>query len=433
GWQGPLDTFNPGGGACVNHTDVALAGTTAHVIATIQNPCENTSSSALHYRTCDLTTGQCGDEQVVYEETAVGMRLLEAYVTLDQDEQPHIVFGRRDVLSAVDEWERRSEIWYARRGSDGITWKRLRLSNSQNSAYRPSITWSWSPTDEQGYVHFVWETHEPPPASGISAVNGRVRYRRCPDDVEQLSGAIDCNNNPDYSGTLLADTHPHPTLVAEGDRVILFWNRCSSFEPNPPCERFSLLYQRSELGGWGFNNIQGNPRSVRSNLETTSTRIEKYHGTDAGTVEYESGLRAAATLNDSGLPVVAWQVKNPEVEHGYTITTTWVVSQTQNTLGWMEPGWSEGTGHDTRVATSIAVPDPAEEAVGLHMVFMKRAGLYEGYQIYYSYFGTELYTTPTPEPTDPGEDPTPTPTVTPIVPSQFSNKAYLPLVMRGAR
>jgi hypothetical protein len=111
----------------------------------------------------------------------------------------------------------------------------------------------------------------------------------------------------------------------------------------------------------------------------------------------------------------------------------------------MEPGWSEGNSYHTVVAPAIAVPDPAEEAVGLHTIFMKRRGLFDAYQVYYSYFGTDLYITPTPEPTDPGEDPTatptatptdspedPTPTATPFDPNQYPERAYLPLVMRGA-
>ncbi len=408
GWQGPLAVFDTSNG-CINHVDVALDGATAHIVATIQKPCVDTTNSSLLYRTCNLTTGECTAEIEVYRETNPQLHLLEAYITLDQYGRPHIVYGRREI--ADDELTAVSEVRYTRQGSGG-TWKHIRLSGESERAYRPTITWSYSPTDAQGYVHFAWETHEALSSGQLEgSINGRTHYRRCPDDAETVAGAINCNNNPDQMG-LPDKTHSRPALAVSGDRVILVWNRCDDVDTNPPCEKFNLLYRRSETTGWGFSE----PIDAISEQDPAYGNLIKYEGTDYESLEYEASLHPALTVNNAGLPVIAWQVKKHGIEGGYTLTTTWVYSQTTSRLYWEDTGWAEGNGYDTRVAASISVPDPIAEPQGLHLVFMQREGLYTPYRIYYSYFGDTQYVTPTP-------------TATPIPEEGLS--IYLPLVARN--
>lgn len=403
GWQGPLAVFDTSNG-CINHTDVAIYGATAHIVATIQEPCVDTTSSSLLYRTCNLTTGECLEEIEIYQETNPQLRLLEAYITLDQYGHPHIVYGRREITG--DELTRVSEVWYTRQGSGG-TWKYIRLSGGSERAYRPTITWSYSPTDVQGYVHFAWETHDPLLTGQLEgSINGKARYRRCPDDAESGGGAIDCNG-PNQTG-LPDSTHSRPALAVSGDRVVLMWNQCDDLNINPPCEKFNLLYRRSEDAGWSFSD----PVDAISEQHPVYGNPIKYEGTDYESLEYEASLRPALTVNNAGLPVIAWQTKK---EYGYTLTTTWACSQTTSHLYWEDTGWTEGNGYDTRVAASISVPDPSAEPQGLHLVFMQREGLYTPYRVYYSYFGDAQYVTPTP-------------TATPIPEEGLS--IYLPLVAR---
>ncbi len=412
GWQGPVALSAPVSGGCVNHVDVAVQGTTAHVVLTAQTPCENTTSSAVHYTTCDLLADTCQSLSKIVETTTTGRRYLEAYVAVDDAGGPHIVYSHRDVLSAVDDWERVSEIWYAR--LDGTTWKQMRLSNPDNSAYQPRIAWAYSPELQHGYVHLVWETHHSP-TEGY----GRVRYRRCPDDVNSASECA--SGNPNHTEALAAQTHPRPALGVSGDRINLFWNYCVDLSPKPTCREFALLYQpidqhwseQQEHGTWSIGDL----KEVRSNRSTNQALLHVYDGTDDDTEEYRYLLRPAVAMNAAGAPVVGWQIQNADYAAGYTISTTWAItlSATTGDYVWEETGWSSGEGYDTRVSPDIALPDPSLESQGLHLVFMRRQGLYDKYQVYYSYFGEDLYEAPTPTP-DSGQD---QPTV------------YLPLICRG--
>ncbi len=407
GWQGPLTVFNPADGDCVNAVAVAVVvTTTAHVVVTVQEPCGSaTSSSSVRHRTCDLTTGTCSTADLIYREKSADIRLLNVALTLDQGGDPHVVYNRIDVTSTEPDWIRTSQAWYTRRNSSG-DWARLKLGDN---AYHPDITWSYSTADDQGYVHVAWETHELQ-SRNVSDYNGRVRYRRCPDDAETTGGNLDCDDNPNYSSTFLSDTHPRPAIVADGDEVTVFWNRCASLEQNPPCELLALLYERSTNGGWSF----ADPREVRTNQQINS-ETRKYDGTDDENQEYLFSLRPAAVASDDGLPVIAWQIENPD--YGYYITTTLVTSATENTLSWKETGWSEGDGFDLRVNPVVALPPSAQETEGLHLVFMQSEGTNDNSQIYYSYFGNKLYVEPTPTP-DSGEE-------------DNRTYIYLPLIMRN--
>ncbi len=412
GWQGPLEVIQRGGAQnCVNHIDIALSGTTAHLVATVQVPCQNPTESRLVYRTCQLETGTC-DTQTTLHTDSGAHRLLEAYLALDDAGQPHVVYGRRDILAAVPDHERSSQIWYIRPDGAG-TWKApLRLSGT-TGAYAPAIAWAHAPVDDQGYVHVVWEQRLPAAVQGRH--NGRVRYRRCPDDEENAQGALLCSG-PDESG-LPVDTLPRPAIAARGNRVIATWNRCSSIDPNPPCKRFTLLYGRSDAGGWGL--LSTSPREVGTDAMPPNDN-RQYAGTDEAVQEYETLLRSTLLLHGPGLPAVTWQIaqENPYGDIvGYTITTTWASAVLTNTIGWETTEWLEGAGDDTRVMPSIALPDPNEESEGLHQVFMRRSGIYDVYRVYYSYFGSELYVAPTP-------------TRTPL-PEDYRCDIFLPLVLRG--
>jgi hypothetical protein len=409
GWRGPVALESPETGGCINHVDVALRGTTAHLVLTSQAPCENTSKSGVYYTTCDLNTGNCQalSQIVAIDSPGTGVRFLEAYIAVDDANKPHIVYSRRDILHDGDDWERPSQIFYARRDTTGA-WK-TRSFSDEFGAYEPRIAWDRSPSSGgQGYVHVVWESH-------LSEGNdyGRVHYRRCDDNKYLSGGQIDCPaGNPFYVDPVGAKTYPRPAVGVSGDRVTLIWNYCTDIDGNEPCEKFALFYRRSDGTGTNFPAVEA--KEVRTNRGINQP-LHHYDGTDDEEQEYMYLPRPAVEMNAAGAPVVAWQIQDPSLDHVYALSTTWAISASTSIFNWEETGWSSGEGSDTRVSPDIALPDPEREPQGLHMVFMRRRGLYNKFQVYYSYFGTELYATPTPTATPRGED---------------LLKVYLPLVCR---
>ena len=134
---------------------------------------------------------------------------------------------------------------------------------------------------------------------------GDVRYLYC-----EETG--DCGIPLIYPSpiTLLETTYPVPNVAARGDRVILTWNLCADVDNNPPCEKFYLVYARSDSNGSGFSPPREVGTEIEMNFISFSTRY--YDGTDdannqAG--EYATHLNAAVELDPDELPYLVWQMQ----------------------------------------------------------------------------------------------------------------------------
>ena len=438
GWASPFQVFlNAYSTACVNHIDVAVdENNVAHVVATIQEPCdlEETTSTSLHYRACELSGGEatCGEDVTLASEDpqSTGFYLLEAAIAVSADGAPFVVYGRRQIESPLS-----SQVHAAR--PDGDAWVTFPLSNDVK-AYRPALTWALA-SNGTGYVHIVWETHDTPTLA--SWTNGRVQYLRC----TETGG---CGNVRTF---LAAGVYPRPAVAASGapyDRVLIAWNRFDTLNGTAPCEEFGLYYYRSDDNGNSFSN--SNIREVLSERIIDSILYGEATYKSAGTreggeggEEYFSYLRPAAAMDSAGLPVVAWQIPGNTYPYSdtYVITTTRVITwKTTEGLNWQtEDRWlfgeSESTNHYLNPDLALASRD--YDPHGEHVVYMRQEWYNaiggEGYPVYrvaYSYNGTR-YEAPTPSPTaDENLPPTPTATIPPS-PYQSPNTIYLPVVMRA--
>jgi hypothetical protein len=346
---------------------------------------------------------------------------------------PFVVYGRRQVEGALN-----SEVRATALNSNG-TWRTPFLLSSGEKAHRPALAWGRA-SNNQGYVHVVWETHETP-SDEETFTNGRVKYIRCPDSADEKS---DCGST-ERSFSPAAGVYPRPAIAVSGphDRVIIAWNRGDDIEPNPPCEEFGLFYYRSDNNGTTF--LETHTREIISDLPPASFASNTYRSTEdeqgtAETEEYISYLRPAVAMNEQGLPLVAWQavdtdsgIPSPE----YVITTTQAITwYGAGGIAWQEENrWGIGDAIERRINPDIAPASPDYEPTGgIHMVYMKQdvlTDIGERYRIYYSYTGDTLYVEPTPSPTvDEAATSTPTPNPNQNL-YQAPNTIYLPMVLRS--
>jgi len=447
GWATPLQVFlGSASEACVNHVDVAVdSDNVAHVVATIQDPCDlsSTDNTSVHYRACTLSGAEatCSSDTVLASGNPQedGFYLLETAIAVSDDGTPFVVYGRRQI-----EGNLKSEIWATSLSSSESWATPFQLSESTEKAHRPQLDWGRA-SDSQGYVHIVWEMHEPATQQG-AATNGKVRYIRCPEDAANKEA---CGNSEE--SFLSANVYPRPDIAVSGpdDRVVIVWNRYDTYDQNPPCEEFGLYYDRSDNNGDTFKD----PREVISDLDpgALGAATYKYNGTEeeqgtSETEEYISYLRPVVDMDSDGVPVIAWQAAlDTPYEDSYFITTTQAITwKSTEGINWQqEDRWGLGGDPDQRyINPDIAVASPDYEPDGgMHMVYLKPEWVtWDGgaqgahrYRVYYSYHGAEQFVAPTPSPTtDESIIPTATPSPTPNPhPYQSPNQIYLPLVMRA--
>ncbi|HQE92672.1 MAG TPA: Ig-like domain-containing protein [Anaerolineae bacterium] len=375
GWSDPVRLTLPAGygNGCFVHADVALNGPIAHLVTTLWAPCDDVQANSLiAYYTCNLQTGVCSaGTGVTSQAGAENLRFSDARIVLDSQNLPHIVYGRGDHSLA------QGKLFYTRNLGSG--WETpLRISSDTEMSYRPSLAAS------NGRIHIVWENHRDyTDGLGRPRQRGDVRYRYCAE-------AGSCGSIIGYPSptTLDETTYPVPGIAAHGDRVILTWNVCADIDRNPPCEKFYLMYARSNANGTGFLS---QPREVGTETEmqyiNMSTRF--YAGTDdtnneAG--EYATHLNARVELDAGEMPHLVWQMREGA---GYVLTTTHAISATEESFTWAQgESPQSGTGSDNRVYPSLGLT-AVDETWAHHFVYMQtwREGEWNRSQIFYDVAG----------------------------------------------
>ncbi len=234
-WHEPVVLPLPGG-ACAVHTDVSLAGTTAHVVTTYWSPCDaSNADSAIRYYQCNLVAGTCtamGD--AVYQLGFLDRRISEVKVELDGQNRPQVVYtaGQHSLAQG--------DIFYTR--YTGTSWSapiKVSTGPKVDGFFRPALAVS------DGRAHFVWERHR-------NTVEGRsrgdVQYRYC--EVETGVCAPELPISFLYPDEYTDETtYPLPAITARDGHVFIAWNVCADVNTNPPCEEFKLLYARSNDNG----------------------------------------------------------------------------------------------------------------------------------------------------------------------------------------
>jgi hypothetical protein len=353
---------------CYVHADIALDGSTAHIAATIWSPCDETNAdSAIVHYTCDLSNGTCTPATIVTAHLgSEGLRFSDARIVLDSENRPHIVYGQGDHALA------QGKLFYTRKLDS--TWSPPQLiSPSAETAYHPAVAAS------NGRIHIVWQRHRDyVDTLGRLRQRGDVRYLYCEE-------AGDCGNTLIYPSpiTLMETTYPVPNVAARGDRVILTWNVCADVDNNPPCEKFYLVYARSDTNGSGFSQPLEVGTEIQMSLISVSTQY--YAGSDdandpAG--EYATHLNAAVALDPDELPYLVWQMQQDD---GYVLTTTHAISATSQNFTWSQEGmWQFGDGGDNRVYPSLA-STTAGDTQALHVIYMQpwRENQWSRSQVYY--------------------------------------------------
>ncbi len=373
-WSMP-QTLSLPSDACAIHTDVALDGTTAHLAVSYWSPCDAvTANSALRYYTCNLLTGACtSGSDAVYQEGASGKRISDARIVLDTQSRPHIIYAQgTHALTDGDILSTRL---------NGGSWTApviVATGTKIGGFYRPVAAASG------GRIHIAWERHR----NDGNRSRGDVQYRYYNEDTGEF-GTQRTFLYPDAS--LDETTYPLPALAARDGTVLLVWNVCADVNINFPCEKFYLLYVRSNDNGLSW--VQ--PKEVGTEIPVTmiNMSLKHYAGSDAQSVvsEYASHTRPVVALDHQGLPRLTWQVK---IDSGYALTTTYVVSRTDQYYSWVPTTtWQVGAGGDVRIAPAIVLPGPAMDANGFHFIYMRAwmqqvgGQQYSRSQIYYDYYG----------------------------------------------
>lgn len=390
-WQGPVRLPLPTLTACAVHADIALSGSTGHVAVSYWDNCTNQNTdSRVRYYTCDFTTGECFFRNDVALRSGPSFpypRLSDVRITVGGDGRPHVVFAQGETGLLTN-----GSIWYAR--GTGVGWASavlVSIGSPFNGAYLPMIA------ESQGRLHVVWEQHRSyVNDSGQPFQYGDVRYRYCDTSTSACypeTFAI-AYQHPDPS--LRDATYPRLSIDARGDTVMFVWNICADVDLDRPCENFRLLYAGSTNNG---TTLSPTPREVGgANLELKYidfSSVPLIPGSDSWPTlvsSYASHARPSVTLDDAGLPHVAWHV---ETASGYVISTTYATGGGLGSYQWASGSqWQIGDGSDARIApTIIDVDDSLDGEDALHAFLMHAWQEDIGgqsvarSQVYYDYLG----------------------------------------------
>jgi len=372
GWSSALSLALPDvyPNGCFVHTDVALDGSIAHIAATLWSPCDlSNADSALLYYTCNLAAGACSAASLVMEQLGgSNLRFSDTRIVLDSQNRPHIVYGRGDHALA------QSKLFYTRNLGEGWSSTQQISPPDPENAYRPALAAS------NGRIHITWEYHR----DYMDSLNrlrqrGDVRYRYCAE--EDVCGDVIGYPSPTR---LIEPTYPIPNVAARGDRVILTWNVCADVDDNPPCNKFYLVYARSNNNG---TNFAPQPREVGTELEIRFIDLSPnyYAGDDSADNpggEYATHLNPAIALDPAGLPYLVWQMQQGD---GYVLTTTHAISATASEFTWAQEGLPQfGDGNDNRVYPALTLATDGDTQA-LHLAYMRtwRENQWSRAQIFY--------------------------------------------------
>ena len=418
---------------CVAFADVDIQNGAAHIALALQNPCvPDTGERAdvfiryLNYPLAGNNPGSPSDPDdpapLVYDfQTQNSYPSSIQIAASDDPNKPYVVYGTEQ-----------GEVFYVRRNEtplgspNQLTQGVIPEGDTQDRpSFKPQIAYA------EGRVHFLWEARLP--TGNGERKNGYPVYRYCTDGLGTCSTAVNLETEGEHLGT-----YPSPFLDAYNTRLIAGWQRCAA--PSYPCPKFQILYTRVEDNGDTFID-RTHPYAVQVGSDQPRDN-SGYASTDEPSRIYRARLQPSLTLDNSGLPYVAWQVADGSNQQHF-ITTTLATDETPSNFSWARlPGLEHrDTSHD-HVKPAILVPpsdrDPGQDPdfQGLHLFYMRGdTDESPAYDIYYSYL-QEIDPNATPE-VSPSADisPSPSPTTTPTawVPSEDDTFVYLPLIMRGAR
>jgi hypothetical protein len=404
---------------CAIHTDVALSGSTAHVVTSVRAPClaqaGDSQTTEIVYSTWDLAQDPLAATEVVTAvsrtaTTSSDKRINDVRIALDGQGRPHIVY------SLTTFFGREGEIMYHRNlgsGWDAETPRKASVllsgggGSSKDAAYRPQIAWG---TDAGvGRVHLVWESHMDEVVDNPTSLDGDVYHRTIDDDGSDFNAAptmLGLARGVEYP-YVVESTHPYPALAARANHVVVAWNNCQDIDSqNSPCERFGLQYRRSTDNGATF----GPAREALTGYEVASLGINReYTGTDfygetSGDVpEYEKFARPALALDADGYPYLAWQVRNdlggiePYAVHTNVVTGT---KSGGDEVVWADGAWDWVVDYDTYsyLMPQVVIPVATTDHIGMHLFYMQDDRAHP-YRVFYDYLGKDrAIPTPTPTP-----------------------------------
>lgn len=424
-WQEPqpvMDGQANANSACVTSMALQVRGGTAHLVTARRNPClgENPISS-IQYFTCELATGVCTAPESALSNTAVGQLIANAELYVDDGGAPHVVYSLSNLGVAGS-----GEVYYLRK--IGGSWQEAPGSNLSTGmwlgsqyvdppAYAPRVAGSGN------RLHVVWDAHAP--SSGGIPI---YRYCRIDDGICPAEGGPK-QINPQWEGDM--GTYSLPIVAARGNRVLTIWHYCSE-DPyaGPTCDRFQLIYSRSDDNGDNFTAPQVSEDAVGGAYPYDPGA--GFPSTDAGTAAYNNQLQPSLALDTSGRPWVAWHAANNSASTAYMITTTIATGETGLTFNWAhQPGWSLGVNNLDRARVNPVLLIPYQPTTpSAHLIYMAKNASGGHYQIYYTTL--QEAETPTEPPTatvSPTVTPSPSPTVTP---APDDPRIFLPLVSKGS-
>jgi len=363
GWGGKVVVFPGSGQACAESAAVAVSGTTAHVVYVVrEDTCEAPSRTEVRYRTCSLTSGVCGGEELVASVDASQFRTSKADIALDAGGSPHVVWMRFEVQAGQ---ARDADILYRTRTADG--WGAQESVAQDRDNRNPAIAWA------DGYVHVVWEEIE----------EHRIWYRRR--DGVGWEGAIP------FCSTQTVRPPGNPDVAAGAGRVFVVWDWCSDPVTEPPCWKYNLVYRRSNDRGsassWGSSSTREvGTDDVSFSLEYDS--VDDPYEQD----EYLLYLQPSVALNSEGWPVVAWHARRSEGDGGedggieyYGIHYTYATTGGDSTVDWITPTAVLSHGQSSSLGSAVVAVGASDgEQPLFHFVYMQRPEVgTEAWDVYY--------------------------------------------------
>ena len=157
-----------------------------------------------------------------------------------------------------------------------------------------------------------------------------------------------------------------PDVAARGKRVFVVWDWCNEAPYNPPCEVFSLLYQRS-------NDTGGSWLTSFRDVGTDSTiSYGTYESTDEESAvdEYLLKLQPSIALNGEGWPAVVWHVGGSGEDDLYQIHYTYAVAGTTTGVTWEFTGTVLNLDQRHRGSAMVGAAESGADTL-LHFAYMR--------------------------------------------------------------
>ncbi len=343
---------------------VAVAGTTAHVayVARVLDAGIDLTRTEVRYRTCSLTSGQCGDWESVFAEDNVAYFVGRVDIALDGDGDPHVVWARYD----QDKTNR--DIMYNTR-SEGV-WSEEEDVDSGGLA--TSIESAPAIACEGGYVYVVWE--------GLSEGKYWIWYRRRDASDWGAAGTMMENTAGNPSG--------NPDVVAGAGRVFVVWDWCPPSYPDE-CSWYHLLYSRSDV----TDTVEFDDRREVGTDEEASSEWKNYYSANdqSGQDSYLWDLQPSVALNDAGWPTVVWHARGGEPGTENAIYYSYAITGTDTGVTWITStilSWNQAAASGS---AAIGIGElAADSKQHPHIVYMQKSSG-SAWDVYYNSDEWEYY------------------------------------------